>query len=138
MIRLGGVISATARLSAILNDGVRLHFYRIDRAQRALLPGRHLVQHRIGNRADQFCRRIDAVDLGQMFRNLAGAQPPRIHRDDLVIEARKPALAFGDQLRIEAARTVTGNRNLDLPRAGRHRLAAVAVPAVLDLRVVTE
>ena len=58
--------------------------------------------------------------------------------DDLVIEARKPALAFGDQLRIEAARTVTGNRNLDLLRAGRHRLAAVAVPAVLDLRVVTE
>ena len=58
--------------------------------------------------------------------------------DDLVIEARKLALVFGDQLRIEAARTVAGNRNLDLPRAGRNRLAAVAVPAVLDLRVVTE
>jgi len=58
--------------------------------------------------------------------------------DDLVIEARKPALAFGDQLRIEAARTVTGNRNLDLLRAGRHRLAAVAVAAVLSFRIITQ
>jgi predicted amidohydrolase len=35
-----------------------------------------------------------------MFRDLPGAHPPRIHRDDLVIEPRKPALVFGNQLRI--------------------------------------
>jgi hypothetical protein len=34
--------------------------------------------------------------------NLARAHPARVHRDDLVIEAGKPALVLGDELRIEA------------------------------------
>src|SRR3954471_22840027 len=64
---------------------------RIDRLQRAGLPGRDLLQHRVSDRADQVGRDVDAIELAQMADNLAGAHPTRIHRDDLVVEPWEPA-----------------------------------------------
>ena len=36
-----------------------------------------------------------------MATDLADRHPARIHRDDLVIEIRKPALVFSDQLGVK-------------------------------------
>jgi hypothetical protein len=72
---------------------------RIDRLQRPGLPGGDLLQHRIRHRADQVRRHVDAIELAQVPDDLARAHAARVHRDDLVIEAGKPPLVFGDELR---------------------------------------
>ena len=106
---------------------------RINRIERPLLPGRHFIEYGIGHRADQIGRDIDAVKIMQMSHDLARAHAARVHRDDLLIEAGKASLIFGDQLRIEARLPVAGNINHKLAGIGHHRLAAIAVAVVVSL-----
>lgn len=73
-----------------------------------------------------------------MAGNLPGAHAARVHRHDLVIEARKAPLVLGDQLRIEAALTIARDCKLNLGRVRDHRLAAIAVAAVANLIIVPE
>lgn len=110
----------------------------VGRIQGALLPGRNFLQNRISHGADQIGRGFDAIELAQMPNDLPGAHPPRIHRDDLVVEARETAPILGDQLRIKTARPVARHLDLDPSRLGRHRLAAITVPAVVALRFLLE
>lgn len=70
--------------------------------------------------------------------NLPRAHAARVHRDDLVIEVRKAALVFGDQLWIETARPIARNLDLDPSAVGHHRLAAIAIPAVCPLRLLVK
>src|SRR5215213_376635 len=86
---------------------------RIDRFQRARLPGGDLIEHRVGDGADQIGRDVDAVEIAQMADNLAGAHAAGVHRDDLVVEPREAALIFGDQLRIETGLAIARHRQLD-------------------------
>src|SRR3546814_11650266 len=65
-----------------------------------------------------------------MTGNLSRAHAARVHRDDLVIETGEATLIFGDQLWIETARPIPRHFDLDPSPVGRHRLAAIAVPAV--------
>src|SRR5829696_9197599 len=74
----------------------------VDRLQRPGLPGRDLLEHRIRHGADQVRRDIDAVQLVQVALDLPGAHAPRVHRDDLVVEAGEAPLVLGDELRVEA------------------------------------
>ena len=53
--------------------------------------------------------------------------------EDLVVEPRKPALALGDQLRVETGLPVARHRQLDLAGVGDDRLFAVAVTPVARL-----
>jgi transposase len=100
------------------------------RLERPVLPLRHLLQHGIGDGADQVGRDLDAVQLAQVPLDLAGAHPPRVHRHDLVVEAGEAALALGDQLRVEGGQPVARDLQLQLAGPGEHGLAAVAVAAV--------
>jgi len=100
------------------------------RLQRPGLPGGDLVQHRIGDRADQVGRDLDTIQIQQVARDLARAHASRIHRDDLVVEARKAALVLRDQQRVEAALPVARHLQRHPAGIGRHALAAVAVAAV--------
>jgi hypothetical protein len=106
---------------------------RVDRLERPGLPGRDLLQHRIGDGADQVRRDLDAVQIAQMPRDLARAHAPRVHRDDLLIEAGETPLVLGNQLRVEGGLPIPRDRELDPPGVGQHRLAAVAVAAVAAL-----
>src|SRR5215217_2175958 len=103
---------------------------RVDRLERADLPGRDLVQDGICDGADQVGRDLDAIQLTQVPDDLAGAHAARVHRDHLVVEARKAALILGDQLRIEAGLAVARDLQIELAGVGDHRLAAIAVAAV--------
>src|SRR5262249_44518761 len=94
---------------------------RIDLFQRARLPGGDLLQHRIGDRADQIRRDLNAIEIAQMADDLARAHATRVHRNDLVVEPRKATLVLGDQLRIKAGLAVTWNLQLDLAAVGNHR-----------------
>lgn len=62
-----------------------------------------------------------------MADDLAGAHPPRIHRDALVVETREAPLVFRDQLRIAARLAVPPDGQGQLPALGEHGLLAVAV-----------
>src|SRR3546814_13585473 len=73
-----------------------------------------------------------------MTGNLSRAHAARVHRDDLVIETGEATLIFGDQLWIETARPIPRHFDLDPSPVGRHRLAAIAVPAVGPLILLTK
>src|SRR5215212_5332033 len=106
---------------------------RIDRFQRARLPGGDLIEHRVGDGADQIGRDVDAVEIAQMADNLAGAHAAGVHRDDLVVEPREAALIFGDQLRIETGLAIARHRQLDPAGVGDDRLLAIAISPVARL-----
>jgi hypothetical protein len=55
-----------------------------------------------------------SVQLGQMALDLAHCHAARVEAQNLVIEAVEPGLALGDQLRLEAARPVARDRDVDL------------------------
>ena len=103
---------------------------RVDRLERAGLPGGDLVQDGIRDRADQVGRDLDAIQLAQVPDDLAGAHAPGVHRDHLVVEAGEAALILGDQLRIEAGLAIARDLQVQLAGVGHHRLAAIAVAAV--------
>jgi len=118
-------------------DRVEEH-QRIGRIERTGLPGGDLLQHSVGDGRYQVRGDVDAIKLAQMAGDLARAHAARVHRDDLVVETGEAALIFGDQLRVEPALPVTRHINVDLARVGHHRLAAIAVPAVVRLGLVTQ
>ena len=103
---------------------------RIEGFQRPVLPVRHLVQDGVGDGADQVGRDVDPVELTQMPLDLADAHAAGVHRDDLLVEAGKPPLVLGDQLRIEGRQPIPRNLEVDLAGLGQHRLLAIAVAAV--------
>jgi tetratricopeptide (TPR) repeat protein len=106
---------------------------RIGRLQRARLPGGDFLEHRVGHRADQVRRDVNAVEIAQMADDLAGAHAAGVHRDDLVVEPRKAALVLGDQLRVEACLAVARHRQLDLAGIGDDRLLAITISPVARL-----
>jgi hypothetical protein len=65
-----------------------------------------------------------------MTDDLTRAHAAGVHRDDLVVEAWKAALVFGDQLRIKPGLAVARNLQLDLAAVGNHRLLAITVAPV--------
>jgi hypothetical protein len=52
---------------------------RVDRLERADLPGRDLVQNGISDGADQVGRDLDAIQLAQVPDDLPGAHASRVH-----------------------------------------------------------
>ena len=79
---------------------------------------------------NQVRRDLEAVQFLEMAADVAHAHPARVHRDDLVIEPVDPGLPLADQLRLEAAVPIGGNRDLEGPVIALHGLArrAIAVP----------
>src|ERR1044071_1408685 len=118
--------------SRIFTRGVEENQW-VGRLQRPGLPGGNLLQHRVGHCADQIGRHVDAEEIAQMANNLTRAHAARVHRDDLVIETRKPALVLGDQLRIEAGLAVAWHLQLHLAGVGDDCLLAIAVAPVTEL-----
>jgi hypothetical protein len=73
-----------------------------------------------------------------MTGDLSRTHSRRVHRYDLVIEARETALAFSNQLRGETARPIACYFHLDPPPVSRHCLAAIAVWGVAPLFVLAK
>src|SRR3954452_3208166 len=57
-----------------------------------------------------------------MTLDLPGRHASRVHGDDLLVEARKPPLIPGDQLRVERAFPIARNTQVQLGILGQHRL----------------
>lgn len=106
------------------SDGIKEN-QQIDPIQWPPLPGRHLIDNGIGDRADQAAEACHAVDLAQMLGDLRVAHALSGDRDNLVIETRKPTLVLGYELWIETAGPVARNFAIDLASARGNRLAPV-------------
>jgi hypothetical protein len=103
---------------------------RVEALERAVLPLGDLVEHGVGHRADQVGRAegnarravdLEAVELAQMALDLARAHSPGVHRDDLLVEARKAALVLRDQLRIETRQPLARHLQIKRAAAGQPR-----------------
>jgi hypothetical protein len=104
--------------------------HRIDVLQRPLLPGAHVVHHRVGDAADQVAADRDAVDLLEVRLDVAHRQPARVQRQDLVVESHKAALALAHDLRLKAAVAIPRGIDRHLPVLGDKRLGRRAVARV--------
>ena len=65
-----------------------------------------------------------------MALDLADRHAARVHRHDLLVEAGKPALIAGNQLRIERAFAITRNAQIQLGAPGQHRLLRIAITMI--------
>src|SRR5436309_848836 len=75
----------------------------------------HLIEHRIGHLADQPRADLDSIHLFQVALNVARAHAPRVHRQNLLVEAREPSFVLGDDLRLERPVPVTGHFDIYRP-----------------------
>src|SRR3954453_10326775 len=65
-----------------------------------------------------------------MTLDLPGRHASRVHGDDLLVEARKPPLIPGDQLRVERAFPIARNTQAQLGILGQHRLLRIAIAVI--------
>ena len=72
------------------------------RFEGAALPGGDFVEDGVRHRADQVRRDVDAIEIAKMSDDLSHAHAAGVHGDDFLVEAKKPPLELGDQVRIEA------------------------------------
>lgn len=104
--------------------------HRVDRVERPVLPGGHLVEHRVGHPRDEIGRHLDLIELAQMPLDLPHRQATRVQRDHLVIKPVEPRLAFRHDLQLEScvpvARHIDGHRTV----FGQHRLRVIAVARI--------
>ncbi len=75
-------------------------------------------------------RDVGAIEFGQVALDLGNRHATRVEAQDLVVEAVEPGLAFGDQLRLEAAGAVAWDGNLDHSVLGEQHLRTRAVATV--------
>jgi hypothetical protein len=103
---------------------------RIAGVERPVLPFRDLFKHGVGDRRDEVGRHVDPVHLVEMAADLAHAHPARVHRNDVVVEIRKPPLIPRDQLRVERPRPITRNLDRHLRGSRQHGLLGGSIPPV--------
>ena len=126
---MDGLVPDEALVADLHAESIEEHD-RIDRLQRPGLPSGDLFQNSVSNHRDQVRGNVDAIEIVQVPDNLPVAHAPGIHRDDLLVEARKPALVFGDELRVEIRLAVSRDGQVELAAVRRDGLAAIAVAAV--------
>jgi hypothetical protein len=119
----------SAFVSHLHHQRVQIDDY-VQRLQRTALPGAHLVHHFFGDLADQRRTNVHAVHLAQMSLDVARAHAARVHRNDLVVEARPAALVLGQNLRLEAPVAIARHPDLHRAEITLHSFPAVPVAVV--------
>src|SRR5215813_12401690 len=102
----------------------------IELLQRPPLPGADFLNHTVGDGRDQLRRDLHAVDLFQMPLDLARGHPPRVERNDLVVEAVEARLPLFDELRLELSIAVPRDLDRDLSLLALERLTRLAVAGI--------
>jgi hypothetical protein len=98
--------------------------------QRPVAPLGHLTDDVVGDPGDGVLGNCRAVDIGEVRGDLTGGQSLCRQRQDDLVDTGQPALAFLDDLRVEAAVGVAGHLDLDRPDLGEYRLGAGSVAGV--------
>ena len=77
-----GLVPDHALVADLDPQGVEEH-HRIDRVERPVLPVANLVQHGVGDPADQVGRDLDGIEFAQVALDLTDRHSPGVERDDL-------------------------------------------------------
>jgi hypothetical protein len=104
--------------------------HRVDRVEGPVGPGRHLLDHLVGDLGDCLLRHRGAVHLREVGRDLPGGQPPGGERQHDLVDPVQPALALLHDLRRERRIDVTRDVDLDRADLGQQRLRADPVAGV--------
>jgi len=94
------------------------------------LPFADLVQHSVGDAADQVRRDLQTIKVKQVGLDVAYRQPSGVEPNDLVVHPVDPGLALLHQLRLEAAVPVPRDRHWQFPVLPLQHLGRCAVAAI--------
>src|SRR5437016_129780 len=94
------------------------------------LPQLHFLDHGIGHVGNQRRRDLDPVDLLQVSLDLSRRHAPRVHGDDLVVEAGPARLPLGHDLGIEAGLAVARRLQLQFAEVALESFLAFPVARV--------
>ena len=103
---------------------------RIDSIEGPAAPRLELVEHPVGDTADQVTGHLHAVDLAQMGRHVAHGHAPGVQGDDLVVEPFQARRALGHDPRLKGAVAVPGSVHVHSADVGVHPLGRGAVARV--------
>src|SRR5205814_6335827 len=93
-------------------------------------PGPHFLHHGVRHLADQSGADLYPILLFQVTLNVARAHAARVHRQNLLVEARKAAFVLGNNLGFEGPVAVARHFDLYRPEVPLYLLAAAAVSVV--------
>jgi hypothetical protein len=99
---VGGLVANLVGFFDLHHQGIQIHD-RIDRLQRAALPGFHFLSDRVGDVGDRLVAQLGAQRALQMGLNIPDCHAARIQRNDHVGQPAESAGALGHQLRLKAA-----------------------------------
>ena len=110
-------------------DRVQEH-HRVERLQRAVLPGGDFVQDRVGDVGDGLVRQLHPQGPREVVLDLPDGHSAGVQRDDLVLQPAEPAGALRDELGGERALPIAGLIQLHRADLGGHGLARSAIAVV--------
>jgi hypothetical protein len=102
----------------------------VDLVEGTATPQLDLVGDHVGHVRDQFPGRGHAVHLPQMGLDIASGHPPRVQRQNHVLNAANPAGAFRHDPRLERTVPVTGNIDLNRTVHRRHGLDGLPIAGI--------
>ena len=103
---------------------------RVDRLQRPRAPRLDVLQDRIGDARDRVAADLDAVELGQVRRDVADRHPAGVEPEDLLVQASQARLALADQRGLKRAPAIARRLDRHRPELGLHHLGRVAVAVI--------
>src|SRR5690606_38077969 len=77
-----------------------------------------LVHDGLGGATDEVWTHVNTVQLLEVSADVPHRHAPRVHRNNLLVEAVELALVLGDELGLECAVSVPGHLDLDLALRG--------------------
>lgn len=83
--------------------------HRIHRIERPGLPLLHFIHYAISDRGNECRRYFCAIHFSEVLLDFTHCHAAGIQRENLVIKARPAGLMLGNDQRLEAAFTVTGD-----------------------------
>lgn len=109
---------AGALRGSLLGRPASLARSRVERLQRAGLPGGDLVGDGLGHVRDRLVGQFGAQRRGQVVLDVTNRHPARIQADDLILQSTGTALPVGHQPGHERAVPVPGPVQIDRAHLG--------------------
>ncbi len=118
---VGGLVAHVGAVADLDHQRVEVD-HRVERLQRAALPGQHLIEDLVGDLADRLVGELGADRDGEVVLDVADRHPARVQADDHLVEPTEPARALRDQPRPERALPIPRDVQRHVADLGGHRL----------------
>lgn len=128
-----GLVAHVRPVADLDDDRVEVD-HRVERLQRAVLPGQDLFEDLVDDVADRLVRQLGPDRRGEVVLDVADRHPARVEADDHLVEPAQPAGALGHEHRGERPVAVARHVQAHLTDLGRDRLRRRPVARVRKVR----